>query len=366
MRRTALLAALVAAVMLVQPAAAAADWTWPVRGDVVTPYRNGDDPYAGGQHRGIDIAAPVGAAVSSATSGRVTYVGVAGTSGLTVSVRTGDGRFDVSYLHLASAAVREGDAVGGGDRLGAVGVSGRRSVERPHLHFGVRDAGSDHGYRDPLDFLPPLAPPAARPEPPAAAPAPAPVAAPPVTAPVRGPATTGAPASLGAPAGAVVAAPHGAASAGPSPASSAGGHVAGRASAASTAGAAPHVSGAGGRHVTGAREVTASPRLAPTAADRAAPAHARAGHGSATSGIERGRGPAAAGDRAQPSAPAIRTPRPAAGSGHAGALDVGWLVALVGLVAASICLWRPDQSRRAARRGRAAAAGLLRPLTGRG
>src|SRR5437764_4537449 len=33
-------------------AAAAGGWTWPVRGPVITPYRNGDDPYAAGQHRG--------------------------------------------------------------------------------------------------------------------------------------------------------------------------------------------------------------------------------------------------------------------------------------------------------------------------
>jgi hypothetical protein len=360
MRRTALLAAVVAAVMLVQPAAAAADWTWPVRGDVVSPYRNGDDPYAGGQHRGIDIAAPVGAAVSSATAGRVTYVGVAGSSGLTVSVRTADGRFDLSYLHLSSAAVHEGGAVGGGDRVGAVGVSGRRSVERAHLHFGVRDAGSDHGYRDPLDFLPPLAPPAGRPEPPAAAPAPVPVAAPPATAPARGPATIAAPAPLGEPAGSVVAAPNAAASVAPSAA----GHGAGSAS-------APHAPRALQRPSATARRPAAtpaaSPHVAATAVGPAGHAQARAAHASAASAAGApGRGPASAGDRAEPSAPPIRTPRPVAGSGHGGRLDVGWLVALIGLVAASICLARPDRPRRAARSGRAAVAGLLRPLSGRG
>ena len=52
-----------------------------------------------------------------------------------------------------------------GQRLGAVGTSGARSAERPHLHFGVRDAGSRHAYHDPLGFLPPA--PAARPAAPA-------------------------------------------------------------------------------------------------------------------------------------------------------------------------------------------------------
>src|SRR6185503_11977927 len=66
-----------------------------------------------------------------------------------------------------------GTSVSTGDRIGAVGTTGTRSVTAPHLHFGVRDAGTDHGYHDPLGFLP--APPAApSPHPPAPAPAPAP------------------------------------------------------------------------------------------------------------------------------------------------------------------------------------------------
>jgi hypothetical protein len=152
--------------------AAAADWTWPLRGEIVTPYRNGADPYAGGQHRGIDIAGRVGDAVVAAVPGRVRFAGTAGSSGLTVSVRSADGRFDLSYLHLSSVAVRAGDEVAAGTRLGAVGTSGVRSLESPHLHFGVREAGTQHAYLDPLGLLPPL--PADAP----GEPAPVPVAAP--------------------------------------------------------------------------------------------------------------------------------------------------------------------------------------------
>src|SRR5205085_12610730 len=116
----------------------------------------------------------VGDPVVSATSGSVTFAGVAGSSGLTLSIRTADGRFDTSYLHLSSTAVRAGQSVSGGQRIGAVGVSGQRSAEQPHLHFGVREAGQRQAYRDPLDFLaPPSAPP--RPEPAAPRGAPAPV-----------------------------------------------------------------------------------------------------------------------------------------------------------------------------------------------
>ena len=67
---------------------------------MVTAFLNGDDPYAAGQHRGIDIAGRAGAPVVAATSGLVRFAGTAGSSGSTVSIRSEDGRFDVSYLHL--------------------------------------------------------------------------------------------------------------------------------------------------------------------------------------------------------------------------------------------------------------------------
>src|ERR671922_759210 len=155
---------------------AGAEWVWPLRGEVITPYRNVDDAYAGGQHRGIDIAGPVGARVVAAAGGEVRFAGTAGSSGLTVSVRTTDG-FDTSYLHLSSFSVREGELVSPGDALGAVGLTGSRSASEPHLHFGVREAGTRHAYRNPLDFLPPPEVPPA-PDSPHAAPSPAPVPTP--------------------------------------------------------------------------------------------------------------------------------------------------------------------------------------------
>ena len=155
--------------VLITPANAA--WTWPVTGEVVTPYRNGSDPYATGQHRGIDIAAPVGAVVRAAAGGEVRFAGTAGSSGLTISIRTAGG-YDTSYLHLSALEVRAGAGVSAGDRIGTVGTTGTRSATAPHLHFGVRDAGTRHGYHDPLAFLAPAPPASPAPEPPPPAPAP--------------------------------------------------------------------------------------------------------------------------------------------------------------------------------------------------
>jgi Peptidase family M23 len=319
------------------PAAAAAGWTWPLRGPVITPYRNGDDPYAGGQHRGIDIAGRVGAPVVAATGGTVRFAGVAGSSGLTVGIRTADGRFDTSYLHLSSVEVRRGEQVRAGARIGAVGTTGRRSASRPHLHFGVRVAGTRHDYRNPLDFLP-TPPPAAEPERPRGAPAPvgapgrpAPAPAPvptqrphpaphrrtrpvPRERPLRRPAPSPVPALRPLPV------PHGRAL----PAS---GH--------------------------------GSPRVADRLPAPGPPVHP-VPRGAPGEAPHRPALPAGASGSLAP--PAVQ------GSRHAGAPgpDMGMVLACLGLLAAAALVGGSENGRRTAARGRERITALLRPLAGRG
>ena len=361
MRPIAFLAVLVLSLALAPPVLAA-DWTWPVRGDVVTQYRNGPDPYAAGQHRGIDITAPVGAAVVAATDGTVTFAGVAGSSGLTVSMRSGDGAYDLSYLHLSAAGVRKGDSVGRGDRIGAVGVSGRRSVEQPHLHFGVRLAGSATAYRDPLSLLPPLPAPTPAPEPPAAAPAPAPVEAPAATPPAA--------AAVPAPAAAAPA-PSPAAVTAPAPAQPAASHH----HAPSRPPATPTANFESGLHFAhglafehrGHAAVAARPAAARHHGAGTAAGHARerAAEHRTTGRLDPLTGPRAADSQpALPLAGAVKHGAPArhltAAKHDAGGVDVGWLAALLGLLAAALCLGRPDASARAARAGRARLVALVR------
>jgi peptidase M23-like protein len=317
--------AALALLLLDAPPAAGAAWRWPLPGDVITPYRNGGDPYAGGQHRGIDIAGRVGDPVVAAVGGVVQFAGTAGASGLAVTVRTNDGRYDTSYLHFDSIAVKEGEGVSAGDRLGAVGTSGRRSAERPHLHFGVRDAGTRHGYHDPLGFLP--SPPGGSPDrPPAGVPVDAPGRPSPVPArpprpvavpqqrPVRAPAGRRVPAPGRAPREVPARRPHGLPALHPVPVEAA------RSSPA---------------HAPGPRRV-AEPHLgaAPDAEPATAPAP---------------------GDR--------RSPRgvPA----HDGP-DLGWALACLGLLVAAALIGRSEDGRNAASRGRAQLSALLRPLFGRG
>ena len=115
-------------------------------GRVVTVYENDNArPYAGGMHRGIDIAADVGTAVVAARAGTVTFAGPLGSSGNVVAVR--DGRYATSYLHLGAVSVSRGERVAMGTRIGEVGTTGRRSVSEPHLHFGVRLAAVERPLR---------------------------------------------------------------------------------------------------------------------------------------------------------------------------------------------------------------------------
>ncbi len=328
----AVIAALLALLALPAPATAAGDWTWPVTGDVLTPFRNGSDPYAAGQHRGIDIAAREGTDVVAAVAGTVRHAGVAGDSGLTVSVRAGG--HDVSYLHLATVAVKEGQAVTAGARLGAVGTSGRRSVAAPHLHFGVRRAGERHAYLDPLDFLAP------RPSPPreaprgAPAPAPVPVVPSPQPAPVRGRAPRRVPAGrpVRVPAGRRVRAPR----LGPAP-----------------RGLAPRtVPVPGGGRV---------PALRPVAAVRRDPRPARAPRS--------GPRPVRLGEPGRARSPRpVQEPEPAPGPA-AGGPDLGWALACLGLLAAAACLGRPGRGDDGAGGRQPAGLGaqlraLVRPLVG--
>jgi hypothetical protein len=177
--RRALIAAVTAVLVFTPPAAA---WTWPADGPVVEKFKLGDDPYAAGQHRGIDIGAPKGAAVLSPISGIVSFAGAVPVSGRTLTIQTRDG-YSVTLTHLGSTAPQRGDPVGEGAAIATIGPSGTLEHDVPYVHLGVRRSEDPNGYVDPLVFLPdrPLAPPPAAPTapaPPPPAPAPAPPAAP--------------------------------------------------------------------------------------------------------------------------------------------------------------------------------------------
>jgi Peptidase family M23 len=128
-------------------------WTWPVEGPVLQPFVLGDDPYAAGQHRGVDLGARAGSAVRAAAGGEVTFAGTVPGGGLTLTVRTADG-YAVTLLHLGSLALERGGTVGEGDMVGTIGPSGAAEHAEPYVHLGIRLAADPHGYVDPLTLLP--------------------------------------------------------------------------------------------------------------------------------------------------------------------------------------------------------------------
>ena len=186
MRRFAFVLALLA-VLVVTPQASA--WSWPLRGEVLRPYSLGPDPYAAGQHRGVDVAGSAGEAVRAPAAGVVSFVGVVPSSGRTVTIQT-DG-YAVSLTHLGETTVAKGATVAEGDAVGVAGQSGEVEWPTPYVHLGIRVSSAADGYIDPATLLPPRA--VAPPPPPAgevAAPAPSPApAVPPVTSPVPAPVT---------------------------------------------------------------------------------------------------------------------------------------------------------------------------------
>lgn len=104
---------------------------WPMRGGYVSSrfgYRWGR------QHRGTDIAAPVGTPIFAAAAGRVVFSGWEDGYGKLVVVDHGNGTH-TKYGHCSVLLVNVGTIVKQGAVLGKVGLTGRTTG--PHLHYEV-------------------------------------------------------------------------------------------------------------------------------------------------------------------------------------------------------------------------------------
>jgi len=87
------------------------------------------------RHTGTDFAGVVGAPVLAAGRGVVAMVADFYLAGRAVYIDHGAGLV-TAYFHLSQTNIAEGDTVSAGQRIGAVGQSGR--VTGPHLHWVAR------------------------------------------------------------------------------------------------------------------------------------------------------------------------------------------------------------------------------------
>lgn len=118
------------------------------RGPVAAPLGDRFGPRANRFHSGVDYVAPHDQAVWAAGRGCVAFAGWdAGGYGLSVVIAHRAGMTS-HYAHLSSLAVRAGECLVAGRRIGNVGSTGRSSG--PHLHFELRLRGA---VVDPLSGL---------------------------------------------------------------------------------------------------------------------------------------------------------------------------------------------------------------------
>lgn len=95
------------------------------------------DPFNGytASHTGLDMAAPSGEPVYAAAGGRVLRASYFGGYGNCIDIDHGHG-IVTRYGHLSKIAVKVGQRVAIGEKIGAVGSTGRSTG--PHLHYEVR------------------------------------------------------------------------------------------------------------------------------------------------------------------------------------------------------------------------------------
>lgn len=124
-------------------------WPAPSYTRISDDYGNRIHPTLGVQqfHNGIDMAAPNGSPILAAESGTVIAAAYSSTMGNYIMINHGNGLYTI-YMHASALYVSTGQTVTRGQKIAAVGSTGRSTG--PHLHFSVRRNGA---YVNPWNFL---------------------------------------------------------------------------------------------------------------------------------------------------------------------------------------------------------------------
>jgi murein DD-endopeptidase MepM/ murein hydrolase activator NlpD len=113
---------------------------WPTHGWVTSDFGARLDPYSADRsmHQGLDISTPHGQPVITPSDGTVVFNGTEGGYGKVLIIDHGYG-VKTRYGHLSETFVRLGERVARGQKVAAVGNTGRSTG--PHLHYEVRVNG---------------------------------------------------------------------------------------------------------------------------------------------------------------------------------------------------------------------------------
>ena len=98
-------------------------------------------------HNGVDMAAPGGTPILAAYDGEVIASGYNSSMGNYIIINHGGGLITI-YMHASALYVSQGTMVVRGEKIAAVGTTGRSTGN--HLHFGVRLNGE---YVSPWNYL---------------------------------------------------------------------------------------------------------------------------------------------------------------------------------------------------------------------
>ncbi|MFJ4779969.1 transglycosylase family protein [Streptomyces sp. NPDC088762] len=129
---------------------AAGGFSAPVDAALGTAYRVSGSSWSSGYHTGVDFPVATGTSVKAVGPGSVVSAGWAGAYGYQVVIRHTDGRYS-QYAHLSALAVKAGQQVSGGQRIGRSGSTG--NTTGPHLHFEIRTGPGYGSDIDPLKYL---------------------------------------------------------------------------------------------------------------------------------------------------------------------------------------------------------------------
>ena len=98
-------------------------------------------------HNGLDMAAPGGSPILAAYDGKVVAAAYSSSMGNYIMIDHGDNLYTI-YMHASALYVSKGAEVSKGDKIAAVGSTGRSTGN--HLHFSVRLNGN---YVSPWNYL---------------------------------------------------------------------------------------------------------------------------------------------------------------------------------------------------------------------